>query len=137
MTGSSIDVYAELFRRCSDRVEMARDERERVILIVGRFLTDLETGGLSGFLYNISPDSSSSQNVWSELREVVVALRRIEAANTADALEQLIPLLEARGPGGSTWGSFLEARGIDLNAHEARLEPSPQLWGHLDSFVGG
>ena len=116
---------------------MARNDRERTALVVGRFVTELEQGGLSAFLYNISPDASSSQCLWSELRETVEALRRIEAGKTADALALLIPLLEAPAPPGPTWQSFLQERGIDLNAYQTRLEEPEELWAHLDELVGG
>ena len=128
MTASSFDAYAELFRRCSGLVEMVRDERERVILIVGRFVTDLEMGGLSGFLYNISPDSPSSQNVWSEVREVVVALRRIEAAKTARCARAAHPATRGARPRRPDLGHPCSRLGASTST------PTRRGWSRTGSF---
>jgi hypothetical protein len=133
----SFVLYTELFDRYSGHVEMARNDRERTVLMVGRFVSDLEQDGLSGFLYNISPDVSSPQHLWSELRDTIGALRLVGAVRSADALALLIPVLETPVSSGPTWQSFLEARGLNLNACQATLEAPRDLWTHLDEFVGG
>jgi hypothetical protein len=131
----SCALHTDLFDRYAGRLEMAANERERTVSLVGRFLGDVEQGGLTGFLYNIGPDASSSRRRWSELRETVEALKRIGAAKTADVLAPLIPVLEAPSSA-STWGVVLEEKGLDAERDPQRLEEPPEVWSRLDDFLG-
>jgi hypothetical protein len=109
-------------------------DRERVIWSVGQFAIGVEMGGLSGFLYNVSPDASSRQNEWVQLRETVRSLKLIGATSAANVLDVLVTLLEARAHDDGTWSGFLEARGVDLDDREKELEGYDELFRCLDDY---
>jgi len=109
-------------------------DREQVIWCVGQFAIGVEMGGLSGFLYNVSPDASSPQNEWVQLRETVRSLKLIGATSAANVLDVLVTLLETRAHDDGTWSGFLEARGVDLDDREKELEGYDELFRCLDDY---
>jgi hypothetical protein len=130
-------LFLSLIETYRGDVAAAREPRERLVLAVGRLATELELGGASGFLYNVSPDAAQPQTHWAELRDVVTALRSIGAHVSADALEAILPLLETDKPDEGTWSSFIDCRGIDIDALDNALEEPDALWSHLDRYLEG
>jgi hypothetical protein len=107
-------------------------EKERLIWTVGQFAIGVEMGGLSGFLYNVSPHASSPQSEWVQLRETTRLLGLVGATGAANLLGMLVAQLEASALGDGTWSGFLEARGLDLDAHEHEIEGYDELFRLLD-----
>jgi hypothetical protein len=108
-------------------------EKERLIWTVGQFAIGVEMGGLSGFLYNISPDASSPQNEWVQLRETTRLLNLVGATGAANLLGRLVARLEASSLDDGTWSGFLEARGVDLDPHEHEIEGYDEVFSLLDA----
>jgi hypothetical protein len=130
---ASLDLYLELLRRPSN--DRSLTDQERLVCSVGDLASELEMGGLSAFLYNVSPSAAAPGNTWVELRETVRSLEAIGANKTAVVLASLLPLLETRAQGDGTWSGFLAARGVELDQPKAQLEDSDQLWAYLDSYL--
>ena len=128
----SVDEYIQLLER---NLVQPLTPRERLIWSVGTFATDLEMGGLSGFLYNVSPDAGEVQGDWTRLRELVAGLELIGAMSTARVLADLLPRLEASATDDGTWGGFLEARSLELDDLEPELETYDELFGRLDAYL--
>jgi hypothetical protein len=75
---------------------------ERVIYRVNVFLVDVEIGGLSGFLYNVSPSSGGR---WSDLGETADAVESVGHPACAALLRDLAVRLESLPPtGAASWG---------------------------------
>jgi hypothetical protein len=110
-------------------------EKERLIGTVGQFAIGVEMGGLSGYLYNVSPDASSSQNEWVQLREATRLLNLVGALGAANLLGMLVARLEASALDDGTWSGFLEARGVDLDVHEHEVEGYDELFRLLDDHL--
>jgi hypothetical protein len=77
---------------------------ERIIYRVNVFLCDLEMGGLSGFLYNVSPTDGGS---WSDLRETAEAIETVGHLGCAATLRDLAERLERLPSFSTTWDAFL------------------------------
>jgi hypothetical protein len=108
---------------------------ERIVYRVNVFLVDVEMGGLSGFLYNISP---SSGRRWSDLRETAEAVESVGHVRTAALLRDLAARLEALPSGGTTtWGEFF----APLEGHlETDVVPAvngyiEDLYSKLEAFT--
>lgn len=129
------ELYSSLIDAYQGDVAAGRDARERLVLAIGRLATELELGGVTGYLYNVSPEALQPQARWTELREVVAALRLIGAHVSADAFDDVLPQLEADKPDDGTWGSFLESRDVDVDRLNDRLEDTDALWDHLSRHL--
>lgn len=128
-----VDDYLSL----SKALPRSLSKREREIVNVGQLAFELEMSGLSGFLYNISPDASSSQARWVRLRETIDDLCAVGAKKSVRVLESLLPHLERQSKGDGTWDGYLEARGIDLNEVATDMESFDDLFALLEARPQG
>jgi hypothetical protein len=129
---SSVE-FGQLLKRGSG--DAALTDRERLIWHVGQFATDVEMGGLSTFLYNVSPNASVPQSSWSRLRETIQSLSVIGATGAANVLASLVTRLEAPAQDDGTWSGFLDARGVNLDDREDELEGYDDLFRCLDDHL--
>jgi hypothetical protein len=98
------EVWSRILTRARDSFS-GFEPHERIIFRVFIFLTDLEMGDLTGFMYNISPSDGPR---WSELRETADAVETIGHVACAATLRDLAERLEALPPFSTTWGEFLD-----------------------------
>lgn len=128
---SSHDEFGRLLKLAPGTVF---SERERLIDGIGQFALGLEMGGLSGYIYNASPEASSDQSSWLQLRETIRLLELVGAERAATYLVSLLPRLESTMPDDGTWSGFLGARGIDLDSH-VEAEDYDELFSLLDDYL--
>ena len=118
------------------RGEGVLDERERTMLLINRFVCDVELGGLSTALYNLSPAFGEK---WTELRATSVALKAIGCRAISEDLDEIAILLEAQVMTEPTiWKEVLDRaipeerlRELDVD-FEANV---PELWEGLERFT--
>lgn len=112
------------------------DERERTTLLVNRFVCDVELGGLSTALYNLSPAFGEK---WTELRATSVALKAIGSSATSEILDEIAILLEAQVITEPTIWKEVVDRAIPekrLTELDADFEAAvPELWEGLERFT--
>ena len=101
------DIWNRILDREAQSGVAALSLEERRIFYVNRFLLDYENGGLSGFLYNVSPENGTE---WLELRSTIDAIAFFDRPEVARALEGALNIVERDGPSGPTWGAFVSAR---------------------------
>jgi hypothetical protein len=103
------------------------------------YLCGIEIGGLSGLLYNLSPDSCSLQDDWSELRQTATALRQMGEQDTAIVLEQCAERLESTSVTETTsWQQRCESAfpNGELDQLESQLLANTgQAWSALEHFT--
>lgn len=123
--------------------EASLTDPERTILLLNRLLGDLENGGLSGFLYDVSPDAPGAwSDGWIDLRRTADALERAGGAPFATLLRRMAEALESvdrtdEDDGkGDDWGDFLdrvEPEGL-LDDIERQLDVGA-LWQCVSDFT--
>ena len=98
----AIEVWNQVWEKCNSVKPEDLSHSEQTIYHVSRFLIEIENKGLSGFLYNISPN-------WQNLTSLKKELERIECFKAATEVRQLFTIVP--GPPESneaeTWGGFL------------------------------
>jgi hypothetical protein len=99
---------------------------ERIIYRVNVFLCDLEMGGLSGFLYNISPTDGGN---WSALRETAEAIETVGHLGCAATLRDLAERLERLPSFSTTWGAFLAPL-----AEHLKSDVGPVVKGYIEDL---
>ncbi len=111
---------------------------ELVVYRVFVFVSELEMGGPSGALYNLSPASGKGQHQWLDLRrtaELLAAIGDRESAGllleAADALEKIPEPLP------STWEEAMEAATLNVRPGlwetiELRV---PEIYDHLEAYT--
>ena len=94
-------------------------EQERIVHAVNVFLVEFELGG---WLYNLAPDASESQQSWAGLRGVAAAVATIGASSVAERLTEIAAIVERAPPQptSGTWKHFLE--GVDPQRRISGLE---------------
>ncbi len=111
---------------------------ELVVYRVFVFVSELEMGGTSGALYNLSPASGRDQHQWLNLRrtaELLAAIGDRESAGllleAADALEKI------REPLPSTWEEAMEAAKPHARADlwEAIELRVPEIYDTLEAYT--
>lgn len=128
------EIWNEILERGGVSLASLSSE-ERTIYRVNCFLTDAE-GGLSGFLYNISPPPDL--NNWSELLETAAAVEAVGNAVCAATLRELADLLlRLPSRSASTWVDFLKPVEQELKAtFEPQVERCiNELWAQLGAFT--
>ena len=132
------EVWNGIIDRASSQGIEKLSPHERTIYFVNWYLTDYEGGGLSGFLYNVSPvqDVHSS---WVELRSVADAVEEVGGSISTEILRDVAQHVERVDVGEtSTWEEFWNAvvpEGL-LETAELRLDAEvPVLWEMLEQFT--
>lgn len=120
--------------------EASLTDSERTILLVNRLLTDLENGGLSCFLYHVSPDGLATRSDgWNDLRRTADALDRAGGAPFATLLRRVAGALDSADENGGKGGDWrdcldrLEPEG-SLADIERQLDVGA-LWRRLSDFT--
>jgi len=128
------DVWYRIYEKAGAHGPEALTKTERTLYRVNVFLTDFENGGLSGFLYNVSPSQGAS---WAELRSIAAAVAAVGDADTAAALEDAAVQLEAHPCSEqSTWAAFMLAAMPASDTLESRLSVRVNsLWERLEGFT--
>ena len=113
---------------------------EAAVYWTNRFLSDIESGGLSGALYSLSPpDLPPSGSRWHDLRATADALKFIGAGTASLLLDQVAAIVEGHAASGaSTWGAFIQS--VDPSDHLQGLHRElsaliPSLWGTLEEYT--
>jgi hypothetical protein len=111
---------------------------ERRVWRVNCFLCDLETGGLSGFLYNVSPAAGEPPR-WTELRAVAAAVAELGGGQLASTLEAAADMLESRlSDKATTWSDAIAPLQVELESLEVALnEASGPLWEAAETAALG
>lgn len=126
------DAWDAVVAKISRDGENSLSPSARTFYMVNRFLVDLDMGGFSGFLYNISPSSGA----WQELRALAEAVASAGAPEVAAALHAAARLLEAGSATEGTWEAALQPIASQVQALEDRVcEGSDELWGWLDDLA--
>ena len=86
--------------------------QERTIYFVNRFICDFSNGGLTGFLYNLSPE-------WELLGSFEEEIRRVGCESIAVVIAEVQTVFLIAGK--------LEERKETWSAYLARLDPSERL----------
>ena len=127
-----IDTCQDVLEREAMSGRGALDEKSTRIFHVYRFLCDYENGGLSGFLYNISPR-------WDDLGDLRTIADKLNHPELATALAEVSEIVRS-GPEDhrGTWSEWLE-----LADPADRLTPLDQaicdhygsLWDDLEAMA--
>lgn len=124
---------------CQDILELeaksgrdALDEKGAKIFHVYRFLCEYENGGLSGFLYNISP-------AWKDLTDLSTIAADLKRPEIAEAIGK-VEVIMRRGPEDhqGTWGDWLDL--ADPKSELTELDQTisdyyEPLWEDLESIA--
>lgn len=130
----TVDIWNAVLEKASVAGLQALSPSEKTIFHVNRFIVDFTCGGLSSFLFNISPD-------WSAVIDLASEVRKIGAADIAVLLDRVVVILsqsaasEARN---ETWAEFLKRVDPDDELHlvETKLDGADDvLWTHLERFT--
>ncbi len=88
---------------------------ESIVFRAFTFVTELEMGGASGALYNLSPSSDSDQHQWVDLRAAAELLASIGDRESGQLLVKAADVLEnLPEPLGSTWEESMESASAQL-----------------------
>lgn len=129
-----VDIWNAVIEKASAAGMGALAPAEKTIYRVNRFIAEFVGGGLSGFLYNISPD-------WTAVADLRDEVRKIGADDIGLILEDVIVILSRPGTSEvreETWAQFLGRIDPDgeLRLIEERLEDADSiLWDHLERFT--
>lgn len=132
-----MEVWNAIIERADAQGEGSLSLKERRIYLVNLFLIELESGGLSGFLYNVSPEADERN--WERLRDTAEAVRSFGNQHVAEQLVRFANLLEKlpERSAGSTWRDYLLARELtDAILEEAEddlRKHSGILWDDLEA----
>ncbi len=111
---------------------------ELAVLRVNIFLIEVETGGLSGLLYNLSPDGDLEAG-WLELKGLRKALSLIGSTASAAVVQRISAILEGKPAAeASSWAQFLVMvdPAEELERFESELlDQVEAIWGELESFT--
>ena len=111
---------------------------EQIIFRAYSFIIEVEMGGVSGALYNLSPKLGSDQHHWIDLRHAAEALATIGDNETAQLLLKAADVLEnLPEPPLSTWGGYMESANTQLpegfwEIIESRI---PDIYDVLESYT--
>jgi hypothetical protein len=110
---------------------------EKQVYLVNRFLMETDIGGLSGFLYNVSPGAKDLR--WTELRATIEAVHALGRGRVGAILEEALRIVESGQATGrcATWSEYLtivdSAGRLDSLGNELR-SASEALWDDLDAL---
>ncbi len=101
---------------------------------INNFLCDLDIGGLSGALYNLSPEVGAEKE-WSALRLLAQDVNDLGRSAVGELLLQVATLLESQAaPGPTTWGACIEPIQDRLAELEVPLmHEAEELWDAIES----
>lgn len=116
----------------------ALTQEERIVFQAYSFLVELEMGGASGALYNLSPIQGTDQHEWSDLRLAAGSVAAIGDRETAALCLQAAEALERLPePLPETWEELEEAASTSLPANfqdmlESRVHA---LYNFLETYT--
>lgn len=137
--GSASTFFQRIFRMidtCQAILELevksgreALDGKSLMIFQVYRFLCDYENGGLSGYLYNLSPE-------WGDISELATIATTLKHPELADALTKVTEIAR-RGPSDyeGTWDGWLSQAdpANELDKHDETISGRyNDLWDDLE-----
>lgn len=131
------EVWNQIIEKASSRGVGDLKDFEENIYRVNIFLCDMDNGGLTGFLYNVSP-SNSTTTEWNDLRQTAKAIEIMGVSACADALFQAASCFESASIAEKTWGQLLEDQKLAelIKAIEQPIkEALPELWEKLEDFT--
>lgn len=131
------EVWNQIIEKASSRGVADLNDFEENIYRVNIFLCDMDNGGLTGFLYNVSP-SSTATTEWSDLRQTAKAIKIMGVSACADALFQAASCFESVSNAENTWRNLLEDPKLAelIKAIEQPVkEAIPELWEKLEDFT--
>ncbi len=112
MSTEIVDVWNAVLEKEAQSGVASLSSQERTIYFVNRFICEFSCGGLSGFLYNLSPE-------WKLLGSFEEEIRRVGCETIAVVIADVRTVfLKA---------SALEERKETWSAYLARLDPSDRL----------
>jgi hypothetical protein len=134
MSTEIADVWNAVLAKEAQSGVASLSSHERTIYFVNRFICDFSNGGLSGFLYNLSPE-------WALLASFEEEIRRVGCDTIATVIADVRTVFQM--------ASELEERKETWSAYLARLDPQErlrsldlkltgadgELWDRLEEFT--
>lgn len=111
----SINTWNSIVEKVIKTGLLTLKQEERIIFRASSFIIEVEMGGISGALYNLSPKLGSDQHQWIDLRLTTEALATIGDNETARLLLKAADVLENSPESPSlTWGEFMASANTQL-----------------------
>ena len=131
------EIWNNIIDRLVDQGIENLGEDDQLIWRVNQFLFEIESGGLSGFLYNVSPADGEVYE-WTALRQTVNAINRLGQNDVSQVLRDILSRVEIPDRATSTWEEFLEhadPEGSFEKVEEMVKQAIGPLYKKLSSFT--
>lgn len=125
-------IWNAVLDKASEAGVASLSAREKEIYHLNRLVVELENGGLTGLLYNMSPGTGESG--WSELHATIAALQSAGETKAALVLGRIAATVESlpRGSAG-TWGDWIAPAESRLSQLESELDiATARVWEKLE-----